>query len=157
LLDDQATADAIHRLVKDDLARLGADDSLVLFFAGHGHTQTRMLQTGPGRTGYLLPVHGGLPEGPAATRVRLDPWPSDVARIPARHILVILDACRSGIALESLIKWRGGAAGQGSDLEALRRRQSRHVIASALADQRAMDGGPIAGHSLFTGWLIEAI
>src|SRR5262245_56495369 len=40
LLDEAATADAIRRLVTDDLADLRGDDSLVLFFAGHGHTQT---------------------------------------------------------------------------------------------------------------------
>ena len=30
-------------------------------------------------------------------------------------------------------------------------------MTSALDDQRAMDGGPVPGHSLFTGCLIEAI
>src|SRR5690349_12040957 len=41
LFDDSATADALHRLVVDDLTGLGEDDSLILFFAGHGHTMTR--------------------------------------------------------------------------------------------------------------------
>jgi hypothetical protein len=36
-----ATGDAIRRLVTDDLSALSSIDSLVLFFAGHGHTQTR--------------------------------------------------------------------------------------------------------------------
>src|SRR6185436_15862158 len=36
LYDEAATADALHRLVTDDLATLGPEDSLVLFFAGHG-------------------------------------------------------------------------------------------------------------------------
>src|SRR5215831_2683206 len=38
LLDDAATADAIRHLVTDELAQLWPEDSLVLFFAGHGHT-----------------------------------------------------------------------------------------------------------------------
>src|SRR5262245_15986161 len=41
LFDDSATGDALHHLVADDLSCLGGDDSLVLFFAGHGHTITR--------------------------------------------------------------------------------------------------------------------
>jgi uncharacterized caspase-like protein len=157
LIDETATADALRRLVTDELATIGSDDSLVLFFAGHGHTRTRMLQSGPVQTGYLIPVEGDRPEGHTASWLRLDTWLSDVARLPARHILVILDACQSGIALGSLIKWRDGGAWRGDSLDELRRRQSRRVITSALGDQRAMDGGPIDGHSLFTGCLIEGL
>lgn len=157
LLNETATADAIRRLVTDDLAMLGSADSLVLFFAGHGHTQTRMLQSGPVQTGFLIPVDGDPSEGRTATWLRLDSWLSDVARLPARHILVILDACHSGVALGSVIKWRDVGAGRGGSLDDLRRRQSRRVITSALGDQRAMDGGPVHGHSLFTGCLIEGL
>jgi len=157
LLDEMATADAIRRLVTDELAMLGGDDSLVLFFAGHGHMRTRTLPSGPVQTGYIIPVNGDHTDGHTATWLRLDTWLSDVARLPARHILVILDACHSGIALGSLIKWRGGDAWRGDSLDELRRRQSRRVITSALGDQRAMDGGPIDGHSLFTGCLIEGL
>src|SRR5262249_14875539 len=39
----------------------------------------------------------------------------------------------------------------------LRARRSRRIITSALDDQLAMDSGPIYGHSLFTGCLIEAL
>ena len=158
LLDEAASAEAIRRLVTDDLATLGGDDSLVLFFAGHGHTQTRTLPTGPLQTGYIIPFDGDGAEGRTASWIRLDSWLSDVARIPARHILVILDACHSGIALGSLIKWRGGVSARlPGALDELRRRQSRRVITSALGDQRAMDSGPISGHSLFTGCLIEGL
>jgi hypothetical protein len=107
LIDEMATGDAIRRLVTDELSALSSIDSLVLFFAGHGHTQTRTLQSGPVQTGFLIPVDGERREGHTATWLRLDTLLSDVARLPARHILVILDACHSGIALGSLIKWRG--------------------------------------------------
>lgn len=156
LLDGAATAATIRRLVNDDLATLGPNDSLVVFFAGHGHTQTRTLQTGPVRTGYLIPAEAGVSEDQSASWLEIEGWLRDVARIPARHILVILDACKSGIALDSLDKFRGSVSA-GGEWSALRRRQSRHVITSALSDQQAKDSGPITGHSLFTGWLIEAI
>jgi uncharacterized caspase-like protein len=123
LFNERATAAAIRRLVTDDLATLGSADSLVVFFAGHGHTRARTLQSGVVETGFLIPADGDGAEGHAATWLRLDTWLSDVARLPARHILVILDACHSGIVLGSLIKWRG-AGGDGS-LDELHRRQSR--------------------------------
>jgi hypothetical protein len=58
LIDGAATGDAIRRLVIDDLAVLGSDDSLVLFIAGHGHMQIRTLQSGQVQTGFLILVDG---------------------------------------------------------------------------------------------------
>lgn len=159
LYDEAATAEALHRLVTDDLAALGPEDSLVLFFAGHGHTVVR---TYPGATsmtkkeGYIIPVDGDRPGGRISTWLRLDTWLSDVAHAPVRHLLVVLDACHSGIALDPVI-WRSSGVDATGAIEPLRARRSRRVITSALDDQRAMDSGPVPGHSLFTGCLIEAL
>jgi hypothetical protein len=38
LVDGAATRDTLNHLVTDELRRLDGSDSLVLFFAGHGHT-----------------------------------------------------------------------------------------------------------------------
>jgi len=157
LLDKAATFDAIRRLVTDDLAALGGDDNLVLFVAGHGFTRTHAFERAVVKTGYIIPVDGDPPSTSAARWLRLDSWLSDIARLPPRHILVILDACHSGIALDALLKWRGAAPDRTGPLEALRGRQSRRVITSALDDQRALDSGPIPGHSLFTGCLVEGL
>lgn len=158
LLDDAATQAAMHHLVTDDLSRLGKDDSLVLFFAGHGHTETTVYSDGDAsKRGYILPCDAD-PRRPG-TWLRLQNWLSDVAHLPPKHILVILDACYSGIALDrAVIRWRDGGQPPGEPhMESLRARRSRRIITSALDDQRAMDGGPRPGHSLFTGYLIEAI
>jgi serine/threonine protein kinase/uncharacterized caspase-like protein len=158
LLDDAATEDAMRRLLTDDLAQLSPDDNLVLFFAGHGHTHTVDLGDVSIKTGYVLPVDAARrSEQAAANWLRLDSWLSDVARLPPRHILVIIDACHSGVALGSLVKWRSAAPAPSRDLEELRQRRSRRIITSALDDQRAMDTGPYPGHSLFTGCLLEAL
>ncbi len=157
LYDETATADALRSLVTDDLAKLGRNDSLVLFFAGHGHTITRTFHEGDSvKTGYIIPADGDSPGGSTARWLRLDSWLSDVARLEAKHILVFLDACHSGIALGSLIKWRDSQQ-RTEPLAILGRRRSRRVITSALDDQLAMDSGPVPGHSLFTGCLIEGL
>jgi hypothetical protein len=157
LLDHAATGDAIRRMVIGDLARLSREDSLVVFFAGHGHTHTTQLGDTSVKTGYVIPFDAAT-SGPraASTWLRLDTWLSDVARLPPRHILVMLDACHSGIALGPLYRWRDGDAPTLA-LDALRARRSRRIITSALDDQRAMDGGPVPGHSLFTGCLLECL
>lgn len=160
LFDELATGDALHRIVTDDLTKLGKNDSLVLFFAGHGHTMTRTFYGGATvKDGYIIPVDGDPPGGSAGTWMRLESWLKDVTRIPAQHILVVLDACHSGLALGPVIQWRS----RGMDMQIreplhhLRARRSRRIITSALDDQRAMDGGPVPGHSLFTGCLIEGL
>src|SRR5690348_296245 len=53
LLDGAATGDAMQGLVKDELAKLSTDDRLVLFFAGHGHTQVNLFSDVEVKTGYL--------------------------------------------------------------------------------------------------------
>jgi len=159
LLDDDATGDALRRLVVDDLSGLGNDDSLVLFFAGHGHTVTRSYGGTSVRDGYVIPVDGESPGGRAHTWLRLESWLTEITRIPAKHILVILDACHSGLALGPILQWRsrGMEHARKEPLEQLRARRSRRIITSALDDQLAMDGGPVPGHSLFTGCLVEAM
>jgi uncharacterized caspase-like protein len=159
LFDESATGDALRRLVVDDLSGLGEDDSLVLFFAGHGHTMTRAYGGTSVRDGYLIPADGERPGGRTGTWVRLESWLTEIARIPAKHILVILDACHSGLALGPVLQWRsrGMENARREPLEELRARRSRRIITSALDDQLAMDGGPVPGHSLFTGCLIEAM
>lgn len=158
LLDGAATVAAMHRLVTTGLAHLAPEDSLVLFFAGHGHTHTARFDDVSVKTGYIIPADAAPPGAQvAATWLRLDSWLSNIARLPPRHILVMIDACHSGVALSEIHKWRGEGGEPTRNLDALRARRSRRIITSALDDQRAMDGGPYPGHSLFTGCLIEGL
>ncbi|MBW4527748.1 MAG: caspase family protein [Phormidium tanganyikae FI6-MK23] len=151
LIDSAATRDAIESLVKDRLWDvLEEDDSLVLFFAGHGHTRVEEHS----ETGFIVPVDARRPDTKEywSDYIRLSHWLEEVAELPARHILVIFDSCHSGFAL-------GGAAHRFRDAvryqKDLTHRRSRKVITSAQRDQSALDGGPIPGHSLFTGTLIH--
>jgi formylglycine-generating enzyme required for sulfatase activity len=154
LLDDGATGKAIQSLVTDDLRMLGPDDSLVLFFAGHGGTQRHRLGDQVIKTGYLIPVDA---QDKVATWIDLEAWLRAVSLLPAMHILVVLDACHSGIALDPIIKWRNTGSWRNVPLSTLWARRSRRIITSALDDQVALDSGPVYGHSLFTGCLIEGL
>jgi hypothetical protein len=158
LLDHAATGAAIRRLVMDELARLTPEDSLVIVFAGHGHMHTARFGDCTVRTGYLIPVDGAAPDaGMTSTWIRLDAWLSDVARLPPRHILVILDACHSGVALAGEHRWRDMVPPEVEDRDALGARRSRRILTSALDTERALDGGPYPGHSRFMGCVLEAL
>jgi len=152
LIDGAATQEAIDALVEEQLRDLlKADDSLVLFFAGHGHTRIEQ----DSETGYVIPVNARMPNGTKehwGDYIRLNHWLEEVAELPARHILVILDACHSGFALGSAANIYRSAERFRADIN---RDRSRKVITSAKQDQLALDGGPVPGHSLFTGTLIN--
>jgi Caspase domain/Protein of unknown function (DUF559) len=158
LLDDAATGEAIGLLPASLKPQLDVHDSLVVFFAGHGHTtRTRLADGVEARQGYLIPVDADVGEGRGHTWQRLEHWLSTIAELPPRHILVILDSCHSGIALSRNIQHRCVGVRTDGSPTPFRARRSRLVLTSALDDQRAMDGGPIAGHSVFTGYLIKAL
>ena len=157
LLDDHATGKAIQSLVTDDLMTLGVDDSLVLFYAGHGGTRKHHLGDKVVKTGYLIPVDASGSPYKVSTWVDLEGWLRAVSLLPAKHILVVLDACHSGIALDPIIKWRDIGSWQDTPRSTLKARRSRRIITSALDDQVALDSGPVHGHSLFTSCLIEGL
>ena len=151
LIDSAATRDAIEFLIKDQLRDvLEEDDSLVLFFAGHGHTRVEEHS----ETGFIVPVGARRPDTKEywSDYIRLSHWLEEIAELPARHILVILDSCHSGFALgKAALTFRDAIRYQ----KDLIHRRSRKVITSAQREQPALDGGPIPGHSLFTGTLIN--
>jgi hypothetical protein len=151
LIERAATRDAIESLIEDQLRDvLEEDDSLVLFFAGHGHTRVEEHS----ETGFIVPVDARRPETKEywSDYIRLNHWLEEIAELPARHILVILDSCHSGFALgEAAQRFRDAVRYQ----KDLTHRRSRKLITSAQREQPALDGGPIPGHSLFTGTLIH--
>jgi uncharacterized caspase-like protein len=157
LLDDRATGKAIWSLATDDLRALRPDDSLVVFYAGHGGTRTHRLGDQVLKSGYLIPVDADDSPDRVASWIDLEGWLRAVSLLPPRHILVILDACHSGIALDPILRWRDVGSWRDVPLGTLQARRSRRIITSALDDQVACDHGPVHGHSLFTGCLIEAL
>lgn len=158
LIDDAATHEALDNLVSNDLRSLGDEDSLVLFFAGHGHTVSNRLAKGPIiKDGYLIPFDADPQGGKTTTWINVKNWLAEVSKLPAKHILVILDACHSGIALDAVMHWRGAAPLVNEPFSVLRTRFSRRILTSALDNELALDSGPRQGHSLFTGCLIEGL
>lgn len=156
LFNQEATYDAINELIVDQLKnQLEKDDSLVFFFAGHGHSEKTTVAGADIPTGYLIPVNSILPsERKFSKYLKLESFWDDISKLPARHVLVILDSCRSGFALGQNVIIRRDY--EKYEIE-MNLRTSRRVISSARHDQSALDSGPIPGHSLFTGALIEAL
>jgi len=146
LLDEQATRARIMEkfLAYDALAQ---DDRLIVFFAGHGETVSGQR----GEVGYLVPVDGRLAD--KSTLIRWGELTSNSEIIPAKHILFLMDACYSGLAIQ-----RGGKPGGQRFVSDMLQRLSRQVITAGKADEPVSDGGgPTGRNSVFTGHLLEGL
>ena len=148
LSDNDATRDSIEAAFLDFTKdKVKPDDRILFYFAGHGHTVTGKR----GEIGYLVPVDGN-PEN-LTTLIRWDQLTRDAELIPAKHILFIMDACYGGLAVK-----RSVPPGSMRFLKDMLQRYSRQVLTAGKADEVVADaGGPRAGHSVFTGHLLDAL
>ena len=149
LLDEEATAEKIRKAFCDFSWRSGdLNDRLFVFFAGHGYTQAGHR----GEIGFLVPQDGKIDD--LSTLVRWDEMTRNADLIAAKHILFMMDACYGGLALQR----SGNAPGSIRFLKDMLLRRTRQVLTAGKADESVGDsGGPLPGHSVFTGHLIEGL
>lgn len=148
LLDADASKEKIirsfHKFTQDGT---GPDDKILIFFAGHGHTITGKR----GEVGFLVPVDGNPSE--TSTLIRWDELTRNAELIKAKHILFIMDACYGGLAIT-----RAPSPGSRRFLKDMCQRFARQVLTAGKADEPVSDvGGPIPGHSVFTGHLLQGL
>jgi hypothetical protein len=146
LLDQHATR---ARIMEKFLwyEALGPDDRLLVFFAGHGST----VDGSRGPIGYLVPIDGELKN--KSSLIRWDELTRNADIIPAKHILFVMDACYSGLAMQ-----RAATAGERRFVSDMIQRPSRQVITAGKADEVVADGGgPTGNNSIFTGYVLEGL
>lgn len=148
LTDEEATRERIMReLLQYTHSVSNANERLLFFFAGHGHT----VQGRRGDVGYLVPHCGAVDD--LSSLIRWDDLTRNADLIPSKHILFIMDACYSGLALT-----RSTQSNQNRFINDMMTRISRQVITAGKANETVADsGGPIPNHSVFTGHLINAL
>ena len=127
---------------------LKPEDRLIVFFAGHGHTEKSLVNNDSLDIGYLVPYDArDKSTSNFNSYINLDSLLSSIGELPPNEITVILDACASGFAISERASL--------GDMKELGK--TRLVITSADKYQTASDDGPIKNHSLFTGKLIECL
>ncbi|MFN7936894.1 MAG: caspase family protein [Bryobacteraceae bacterium] len=148
LLNGEATRDAIaRRFLSFARDGCGANDRLVVFFAGHGHTES----SHRGEVGYLVPWEGDPAD--LATLIRWDTLTRDADLIEAKHVLFVMDACYGGLAVTRALK-----PGAMRFMKDMLQRRSRQVLTAGKANEVVADlGGPLPNHSVFTGHFLEAL
>ena len=149
LINEDATKSSIQKTFLE-FSRDGCqeNDRLLVFFAGHGHTEVSRR----GDIGYLVPYDGTTSD--LSSLIRWDSLTRDADLIWAKHVLFIMDACYGGLAT----KRRALKPGTIRFLKSMLERKSIQVLTAGKADEVVSDlGGPRPNHSVFTGHLLDAL
>jgi WD40 repeat protein/uncharacterized caspase-like protein len=155
LTDDQATKPNVLKALGDLAAKVAPEDAVVIYFAGHGTAQANRF--------YLIPHDLGYAGGrdaidDAGLKTILAHSISDlelqdaIEKIDAGELLMVIDACNSGQALESEEKRRGPMNSNG--LAQLAYEKGMYILTAAQSYQAAQEASKF-GHGFLTYALVE--
>jgi len=160
LLDEEATNKEIRSAIGTDLPkRVAPDDTVVLFFAGHGAPVIDASGgSADGIEKYLVP-HDGEAQDLRATGV----WMGDVERffgwLSASQVLFFLDACYSGTAGGRSFKnprYNMRASSLSDEFLSRLGTDGRMVVTACAANEVSLET-PKVGQGLFTYHLVEGL
>ena len=125
-------------------SQIQPEDTLLIFFSGHGYPK--------GREVYLLPqdVRLNLLQD---TAIPLTVWNERVAQIPARTKIIILDACHSG----GVEKGKGGTGEMSSQFEQFIAPPSGQATLSSSKRNQTSYEDEESKHGVFTRYLLDTL
>lgn len=155
LTDAQATKENILKSLADLKTKVKPEDALVIYFAGHGTAQANRF--------YLIPHDLGYEGGrdaidEAGLKTILTHSISDLELqdalegVDAGQLLMVIDACNSGQALEAEEKRRGPMNSKG--LAQLAYEKGMYILTAAQSYQAAQEASKF-GHGFLTFALVE--
>ncbi|HEX5758349.1 MAG TPA: caspase family protein [Thermoanaerobaculia bacterium] len=165
LLDGEATGATILRLLEETLpAAVAPDGAAVLYYAGHG---VALGDGSEGPEGFLLPQDARA--GDESTWLPMERVRKALARLPCRHLLVVLDCCFAGS-----FRWASsrsfvpvGRPLYDSQYQRFLAGIAWQVLTSASHQERALDVAPgcrntrgdgsVASHSPFAAALLRGL
>ena len=148
LYDEQATKKNIVSKLQLLARVVKEDDRVLFFFAGHGYTETYNEKD----YGYIIPYDGGDDSATFLSMAELRELSEKMGK--AKHQLFIMDACYGGLlATKHVAPIKQTIPNY---LGEITKRDARQIITAGGKDQEVLDGG-LGGHSVFTGYLLEAL
>ena len=159
LTDEKATKQGIMDALASlaDPNRINEADCVLVFFSGHG--QTVPLPTS-GEMGFLVPHDAKVDLGDQLDPsqyyrdcIGMDELRRLAKFIPARHVIFLVDACYSGLAVRSL---KGLSPETKGYLKKIARLPVREIITAGRRGEESIES-PEWGHGAFTYKLLEAL
>ncbi len=149
LKDEEATKTAIIQEFSNITKKAGANDRILIFFAGHGETED--LPDG-GEMGYLLPVDAN--DDLYLSSIEMDEMKTISLRSEAKHILYLVDACYGGLVS---VGSRGlDAKSTPNYLQKITQYKSRQIISAGGRGEQVIEKAEW-GHSAFTKNLLSGL
>lgn len=151
LTNEQATEQNIRKAF-GDLNGVGAEDRVVVFYAGHGQT---IDLSGGGQMGFLIPVDGKAKSNGDlyATCMSMQDIKNLSVFIPAKHVLFLIDACYGGLAASGTRALTTETKGYIKKITAARARQ---ILTAGGRDEPVAERSEW-GHSAFTYKLLDGL
>jgi hypothetical protein len=139
----------------DALKRVQPEDSVIIYYAGHGTAQAQRFYLIPHDLGYMGDrtklTEDGFKTMLAHSISDLE-LEAAVEGLDAGHLLLIIDACNSGQALEAEEKRRGPMNSKG--LAQLAYEKGMYILTAAQSFQAALEASQL-GHGYLTYALVE--
>lgn len=155
LNDREATKANILKSLADLSAKIQPEDALIIYFAGHGTAQQNRFYLIPHDLGYegsRTQLDSAGLQNILAHSVSDEELERAVEGIDAGQMLLVIDACNSGQALESEEKRRGPMNSKG--LAQLAYEKGMYILTAAQSYQAAQEAARL-GHGFLTYALVE--
>jgi WD40 repeat protein len=155
LADSEATKANIMQQLAQLVERVQPEDKVIVYFAGHGTAQQNRFYLIPHDLGYAGPRarlnEAGLQSmlAHSISDIELD---QAFEKMDAGQILLVIDACNSGQALEAEEKRRGPMNSKG--LAQLAYEKGMYILTAAQSYQAAQEAAKL-GHGFLTYALVE--
>jgi WD40 repeat protein/uncharacterized caspase-like protein len=154
-LAGEAGAPSLKAGPLDALKRVEPEDTVIIYYAGHGTAQVQRFYLIPHDLGYTGERTKLTEEGlktilaHSISDLELE---TAVEELDAGHLLLIIDACNSGQALEAEEKRRGPMNSKG--LAQLAYEKGMYILTAAQSFQAALEAAQL-GHGYLTYALVE--
>ncbi len=150
LTDDAASRSGIMKALNYYRQKLGKEDSLLIYYAGHGYREDK---TGKS---YWLPIDAE--DNDTTNYVSADDITTILKAMDAKHVLVVSDSCYSGgLTRDPNVHM---TSGDDKDYQTyianVSKRKSRDLLASG-GNEPVLDGGGDGTHSIFASVFLDAL
>lgn len=148
LTNEKADKSSIETVMENLIKEVESRDTVVIFFAGHGYVR--------GDHYFFLPYDTDL-TSLNQTAVTITTFGNFIKDLPANKVIMLLDTCRSGSAVQSLgTIAMSRAVEEKRQIANLAKAKGIAVFSAASESQAAYEISHI-GHGLFTHSILEAV